>query len=158
MASCDDVLRRLLDAGGAMRRLVTVSSATFGARETFDAARLHDDEEAARRHIESIRWPNGPCCPHCGIAGTAKPLGGNAMGPGWYHCAACRRKFTVRVGTALERSHIPLRKWLHATAVISTSRRSVSVRQLRRMLGVSYRAALIMSRRIKHTMASDRAA
>ena len=72
----------------------------------------YHDEGAARVQLESIRWPDGPFCPICGSFDRVKPYGGKAMGPGWYWCTPCRRKFTVRVGSIFERSHIPIYKWL----------------------------------------------
>ena len=60
----------------------------------------YHDEGAARVQLELIRWPNGPFCPICGSFDRVKPYGGKAMGPGWYWCTPCRRKFTVRVGSS----------------------------------------------------------
>jgi transposase-like protein len=119
--------------------------------------RLYRDEEVARRHIEAIRWPDGPACPYCrgNESDRGKQLGGRSMGPGWYRCDRCRRKYTVRVGSTFERSHIPLRKWIHAAALMTGSHRRVSVRQLRRLLGVSYRSAFSMARRIRGAMEPD---
>jgi transposase-like protein len=124
---------------------------------TTSAARnpLYHDEGVARRHVESIRWPEGPLCPYCDATEKARPLGGTSMGPGWYRCTCCRRKFTVRVGSMLERSHIPLHKWIHAAALITGSRRPFSVRQLRRLTGVSYRSAFVMACRIKQAMSDS---
>jgi transposase-like protein len=119
---------------------------------------LYEDEDIARRHIEAIRWPNGPSCPYCGARDNAKRLGGRSMGPGWYRCHRCRRKYTVRVGSIFERSHIPLRKWIYATALITSSQRQLSVRHLRRRLGVSYRSALCMSQRIRQAIRDETSA
>ena len=80
----------------------------------FDDPCYHDDN-AARIALEAIFWPYGPTCPTCGKIDTVSVYGetkGKSMGPGWYWCAECREKFTVRVGTVLERSHIPLHKWM----------------------------------------------
>ena len=60
---------------------------------------IFTDSYAAREHFESIRWPDGTYCPFCGQTDTVRPLGGKSMGPGWYHCKDCRRKFTAQVGT-----------------------------------------------------------
>ena len=60
---------------------------------------IYTDEEAARKHLEAIRWPNGVTCPHCGSVEGVRPLAGESMGPGWYYCGACKDKFTVRVGS-----------------------------------------------------------
>ena len=57
---------------------------------------IFTDLEAARTHFEAIRWPDGPYCPFCGVTDRVAPLGGKSMGPGWYHCKDCRRKFTAR--------------------------------------------------------------
>ncbi len=66
----------------------------------------YHDDTAARVMFEAIRWPYGPICPHCGKTETVSELGGESMGPGWFHCSECREKFTVRVGSVLERSAI----------------------------------------------------
>jgi hypothetical protein len=77
------------------------------------------------------------------------------MGPGWYHCNACRDKFTVKTGTLYERSHIPLHKWLLATHLLTSSKKGISAHQLYRMLGFgSYRTAWFMAHRIREGMRS----
>ena len=111
------------------------------------------DENAARDFLEASRWPDGAVCPHCGQIDTVKPLGGKSMGPGWYFCADCREKFTVRVGTLYERSHIPLHKWLLATHLIVSSKKGMSALQLQRMLGITYKSAWFMCHRIRAAMA-----
>ena len=75
------------------------------------------DEDKAREFLEASRWPDGPVCPFCGQLDTVSKLGGKSMGPGWYYCSNCQdKKFTVRVGTLMERSHIPMHKWLLAAS------------------------------------------
>jgi transposase-like protein len=110
------------------------------------------DEDAAREWLEKSRWPNGPVCPHCRTQEGVKPLGGKSMGKGWYHCQPCRQKFTVRVGTLYERSHIPLRQWLLATHLLTSSKKGMSAHQLHRMLGVTYKTAWFMAHRIREAM------
>ena len=113
------------------------------------------NEEEARKVIEASRWPNGVFCPHCGVIGKVSKLGGQSMGPGWYHCNACRDKFTVKTGTLYERSHIPLHKWLLATHLLTSSKKGISAHQLYRMLGFgSYRTAWFMAHRIREGMRS----
>jgi transposase-like protein len=111
------------------------------------------DENEARKFLEASRWPDGPVCPFCGQIDTVKPLGGNSMGPGWYYCSDCQDKFTVRMGTLYERSHIPLHKWLLATHLIVSSKKGMSALQLSRMLGLSYKSAWFMCHRIREGMA-----
>jgi transposase-like protein len=81
-----------------------------------------------------------------------KALGGKSMGPGWYFCSECRDKFTVRVGTLYERSHIPLHKWLLATHLIISSKKGISALQISRMLGITYKSAWFMCHRIRAQM------
>jgi transposase-like protein len=114
------------------------------------------DEDKAREFLEKTRWPDGPACPFCGQLETVKPLGGKSMGPGWYHCSECREKFTVRVGTLYERSHIALHKWLLATHLMISSKKGMSAHQLHRMLGVTYKTAWFMSHRIREAMVDNK--
>jgi transposase-like protein len=113
---------------------------------------IYHDEEAARHHLEAMRWPDGVACPFCTSKEHVKALGGGSMGAGWYHCAECRKKFTVRVGTVWERSHIPLHKWVHATHLLSASKKGMSAHQLHRMLGITYKTAWFMAMRIREAM------
>ena len=110
------------------------------------------DEDKAREYLEKSRWPDGPFCPVCGQFETVKALGGKSMGPGWYHCSECREKFTVRVGTLYERSHIALHKWLLATHLMTSSKKGMSAHQMHRMLGVTYKTAWFMAHRIREAM------
>ena len=113
------------------------------------------DEDAAREWLERSRWPHGPVCPRCKTSEGVKPLGGKSMGKGWYHCKPCREKFTVRVGTLYERSHIPLRKWLLATHLLTSSKKGMSAHQLHRMLGVTYKTAWFMAHRIREALREE---
>ncbi len=114
---------------------------------------IFTDPEAARAHFEAIRWPAGPYCPFCGVMGDrVAALGGTSMGPGWYHCKDCRKKFTAAVGTIYERSHIPLTKWFLATHLMCSSKKGISAHQLGRMLGLPYKTAWFMAHRIREGM------
>jgi len=113
---------------------------------------IYCDEEAARLHLEAIRWPNGPVCPSCGLPDKVKVLGGKTMGPGWYHCGQCREKFTIRVGAVYERSYIPLHKWLLAFRLMASSKKGISAHQLHRTLGIQYKSAWFMAHRIREAM------
>lgn len=113
---------------------------------------IFTDLEAARAHFEAIRWPDGVYCPFCGSFDRVAPLGGKSMGPGWYHCKDCRRKFTAAVGTIYERSHIPMTKWLLATHLMCASKKAMSAHQLHRMIGLPYKTAWFMAHRIREGM------
>jgi transposase-like protein len=112
-------------------------------------------EEAAYEHVEAMLWPNGPVCPHCGVLGRAYTLKGNATRIGLKKCAACRKQFTVKIGTIFEDSHIPLHKWLQAFYLLCSSKKGISSHQLHRTLGISYKAAWFMSHRIREGMRDD---
>jgi transposase-like protein len=110
------------------------------------------DEDKAREFLETSRWPDGPFCPFCGQLDMVAKLGGKSMGPGWYYCSDCRDKFTVRVGTIMERSHIPMHKWLFASHLIVSSKKGMSALQLSRMLGITYKSSWFMCHRIREGM------
>ena len=111
-----------------------------------------NDEDAARAHLESVLWPNGPDCPHCGGTERNTRLNGTAHRPGLLYCADCKAQFTVTVGTVFERSKVPLHKWVFATHLMCASKKGVSSKQLERMLGVTYKTAWFMSHRIREAM------
>lgn len=114
---------------------------------------IFNNKEAARRHFEAARWPNGPECPHCGAVGEATELKGKSTRPGVYNCRACDKPFTASIGTIFERSHIPMHKWLLAIRLLSSSKKGISAHQLWRMLGFgSYRTAWFMAHRIRESM------
>lgn len=110
------------------------------------------DEQAARTHLEAIRWPNGPICPHCGGTERNSRLEGQAHRAGVIFCGDCRTQFTVTVGTVFERSKIPLHKWIAATHLICASKKGISSKQLERMLKVTYKTAWFMAHRIRKAM------
>src|SRR5579883_3375160 len=106
---------------------------------------IYTDETKAREHLEALRWPNGPICPHCGVVGNAAHLEGKSTRPGVWKCRECRKPFSVTVGTVFERSHIPLNKWLLAVHLLSSSKKGMSAHQLHRMMGVTYKSAWFMA-------------
>jgi transposase-like protein len=110
------------------------------------------DENAAREHLEKMRWPNGPVCPRCGGKDRVAKMEGEAYRPGLYHCGKCRRQFTATIGTIYERSHIPLHKWFLAAHLMAAGKKGTSAHQLHRMLGLSYKSAWFMAHRIRAGM------
>ena len=114
------------------------------------------DEEKARAFLEGERWPAGVVCPFCNKREGVTALQGKSMGPGWYYCNLCdQKKFTVRTGSVMERSHVPLAKWALAFRLIAASKKGMSSKQLERMLGVTYKTAWFMSMRIRAAMSQD---
>jgi len=82
----------------------------------------------------------------------ATAMKGKAHRKGAYQCNACRKQFSVTVGTVFERSKVPLNKWLLATFLLSSSKKGMSAHQLHRMLGVTYKTAWFMAHRIREAM------
>jgi transposase-like protein len=106
--------------------------------------------EAAREWLEKLRWPEGPICSHCGTVNHAY----KTKKPGWYRCAEkeCRKDFTVTTGTVMERSHIPLNKWLMGFYLLNASKKGMSAHQLHRALNLDYKSAWFMCHRIREAM------
>lgn len=111
---------------------------------------IFNNEEAARKHFEGLRWPEGRYCPHCGEVERTSPVKGKQVG--LYYCNSCAKKFSATVGTVYERSHIPLHKWLAATHLMAASKKGISAHQIHRMLGITYKSAWFMCHRIREAM------
>ncbi len=115
--------------------------------------RFHD-EQAAYDWVESHLWADGPVCPRCDGRDRVTKLKGKSTRIGTYKCNACRKPFTVKIGTIFEDSHIPLRLWLQAIVLLCASKKGISSNQLHRMLGVTLKSAWFLSHRIREAMRS----
>lgn len=115
------------------------------------AAHFHN-EEAAYAFIEGRIWTDGRVCPHCGVVDRSGPLKGKSTRIGVYKCYACRKPFTVKVGTVFESSHIKPHIWLQAMHLLTSSTKGTSTNQLSRILGVSLQSAWFLSHRIREAM------
>lgn len=111
------------------------------------------NEELAIAHVEASRWPTGVDCPHCGSDAVTR-MGGKTQA-GMFLCNDCRNKFTARTGTVMERSHIPVHKWLLAIHLLNSGKNGVSTHELHRLLGVTYKSAWFLSHRIREAMKDD---
>jgi transposase-like protein len=120
--------------------------------------KIYSDENAAREHLESLNWPDGPICPHCGTVNEATKLAGKSTRPGVYKCRPCQKPFSVTVGTVFERSKIKLNVWVHAVDLYTASKKGFSAHQLHRTLGVTYKTAWFMAHRIREAMAPNKKA
>ena len=113
-------------------------------------APMFHDEAKALAHLEASRWPDGAFCPHCGSVRVRKMEGKTQAG--MFLCNDCRDKFTVRTGSVMERSHVPLHKWLLATHIMAASKKGMSALQMSRMIGVTYKTAWFLCHRIREAM------
>jgi transposase-like protein len=127
---------------------------------TPNLARLLDqigDEENARLLLESIRWPDGPVCIHCGELNNcgrlkARPDSRKPVRNGVWKCYGCKEQFTVTVGTVFEDSHIPLHRWLLISYLMCASKKGMSAHQIHRMTGISYKTVWFMCHRLRFAM------
>ena len=121
------------------------------------------DEAAAFEALESIIWPSGPTCPHCGSADRLNRLAGvrskaskkhpeGLLRHGLWKCYECRGQFTVRKGTVFEASHLKLHQWFQAAYLLCSSKKGISSNQLARTLGVTVKTAWFASHRLREAM------
>src|ERR1700720_3036684 len=88
----------------------------------FDARALRD-EKAAYAYVEARIWANGRFCPHCGVVERSGLRKAKSSRGALYKCYACRKPFTVKIGTIFEDSHVPLHLWLQAIVMMCSSKR-----------------------------------
>jgi transposase-like protein len=121
---------------------------------TFQLFQAFPDEEAARLYLESRLWPDGVKCPECksGERITVRPR------KGFYRCNACGNfDFTVRTGTILERSKVPLHKWLYAMYLLVTARKGISSLQLAKEIGITQKSAWFVLHRLREACSTPEA-
>jgi len=103
------------------------------------------DEQAAIEHFTSVRWAGGAYCPHCGATKVYHFSDGKT-----HKCGACRKRFSIRVGTIFEDSKIPLRTWMLAIWLITSHKKGIASTQLAKDLGVTQKTAWFMLHRLRH--------
>jgi transposase-like protein len=128
----------------------------------FTNRRFYDEAEAFKA-LEAILWPDGPVCPHCGAVDRlgrlenqkTKASKKNPQGKlihGLWKCYHCKDKFTVRIGTIFEDSHLPLHLWFQAAFLMCSSKKGVSANQLHRTIGCTLKTAWFMAHRLREAM------
>lgn len=119
--------------------------------------RACNDELAAVEFMERQRWGDTPACPRCGdcdVYQMQDRQGGRSKRFLW-RCKGCKQQYSVRVGTVLEDSRIPLRHWCYAFWQACASKKGVSALQIKRQTGLSYKSALFLMHRIRWAMADN---
>ncbi|MDP2648389.1 MAG: IS1595 family transposase [bacterium] len=111
----------------------------------FQFFKLFPDEAAATRFYENARWSDGVRCPRCDKKDGVRKM----VKPQPYHCSHCRKYFSVRVGSVMEASRIPLQKWLMATYLLTTARKGISSCQLAREMHITQPSAYFLLSRIR---------
>ncbi|MYB50836.1 MAG: IS1595 family transposase [Acidobacteriia bacterium] len=120
--------------------------------DLFEVMEMFPDETAARAWFESIVWASGRCCGHCGSVNTHETPKHKTMP---YRCRDCRHYFSVKTGTPMACSNVPLRKWAIAIYLCITNLKSVSANKLRRDIRVSYQTSWFMMHRIREAWADE---
>ena len=116
-----------------------------------ELAEMFPTEESARVWFEAQRWPDGARCPHCDGDQVAQVPNHKPMP---WRCRPCRKYFSVRTGTVMERSKITLKKWAFAIYLCTTNLKGVSSLKLHRDLNITQKSAWFMSHRIRAALDS----
>jgi transposase-like protein len=111
------------------------------------------DEESARLLFENKRWGDTSYCGHCGSIEVSECKDHIPMA---YRCKSCRRHFSVRTGTVLAESSLPLYKWLMAIYMLTTARKGIPSTQMARELGVTQKTAWFLAQRIRETWMNNK--
>lgn len=124
----------------------------FNFKSVIELLDYFKDEQTCISFYEQIRWGNGTYCPHCGS--TKKPYRTNKG----FKCSekACYKKFTVKVGTIFEQSHIPLRTWFAAIYLITAHKKGISSLQLGRDLNITQKTAWFLLHRVREMLKAER--
>ena len=122
-------------------------------QSTLSAPHFHN-EDAAFAYVEAHLWPHGPVCFHCKGTERIGKMNGKTTRAGLYKCYACKKPFTVRMGTIFESSHVPLRVWLQIIYLMCSSKKGISTRQIHRIIGGSLKTAWFLGHRIREAMRS----
>lgn len=107
-------------------------------------------ERRCERALESARWPNGFCCPHCSDTHASCFV---REGRRYWQCCRCRTQTTVTAGTIFDSSKLPLTTWFLAMHLLTQSKNNVSALELKRHLGVSYPTAWLVKHKLMQVMA-----
>lgn len=128
---------------------------TVGLKMSILSKEYFHNEEAAFAYLESIVWPDGPHCPHCGSVERISKIKANPekrVRYGLHKCGECKKQFTAKVGTVFEHARIPMHKILQAVYLMSCSKKGISAHQLSRVLEVQYKTAWFLAHRIREAM------
>ncbi|MDP9297920.1 MAG: IS1595 family transposase [Actinomycetota bacterium] len=116
-------------------------------RTLVEAIRYFEDPAVATEFVAHLRWPDGPECPSCGGKDhsflTSRRI---------WKCKACKKQFSVKVGTIFEDSPIPLDKWLASIWLIANAKNGISSHELGRSVGLTQKSAWFVLHRVRLAM------
>lgn len=116
-------------------------------RNIIELIETFPNEKDCVKHLADMKWKNGAKCPYCQHE-KIYTFSNNIK----YKCAACRRNFSVRVGTIFEDSKLSLRKWFIAIYLETAHKKGISSHQLSRDIGVTQKSAWHMLHRIRECL------
>jgi transposase-like protein len=125
------------------------------SKNVADLPNAWSSDKTAVEYMERQRWGDSPACPRCGVTDVYQMRDaktGERSKRFLWRCRGCKGQYSVRVGTIMEDSAIPLQHWCFAFAAACASKKGVSAKQIERMTGVSYKSALFMMHRIRWAM------
>lgn len=118
----------------------------------FEFMKLFPTEVEATEYFETKRWEKGVFCPHCG---SVRVSAVKSKKPMPHRCKDCRKHFSVRTGTVLAESKLPLQTWLMAMYLLHTSKKGVSSTLMAKELGVTQKTAWHLNHRIREAMSNQ---
>ncbi len=110
-------------------------------------------EQSAIDHLTAIRWANGKFCPQCGNADGSKI--GTLKGTNFHKCYACRKRFSIKVGTIFQDTKLPLRTWYAAIWMITNHPKGIASTTLASDLGITQKSAWFVLHRLRHAARTD---
>jgi hypothetical protein len=114
-----------------------------------DLQRQLPSEKAACQYWAAMRWPDGAICPYCFSKAVYVFTDGKRFKCKEEHC---KQIFSIRVGTCMEGSNVPVRKWVLAVYLMCESSKGISSIQLANLVGVTQKTGWFMSHRIREMM------
>ncbi len=118
----------------------------------FDLFEMFPNEKSAKDWLENCRWGDQRCCAHCGSTKTT-PV--RNLKPMPYQCVDCRKFFSVRTGTVMAESRLPLQKWVFAIYLWATSIKGVSSMKLHRDLKITQKSAWFLAHRLREAFSDN---
>jgi transposase-like protein len=115
-----------------------------------EAIRYFSDPDTCTAFVAQVIWPDGPFCPACACTEYSYLTTRRV-----WKCKACKKQYSVKVGTIFENSPLPLSKWLPAVWLISNSKNGISSHELGRALGITQKSAWFMLHRIRLAMQTE---
>lgn len=120
-----------------------------------DFMKQYGTEEQCEKAFTQARWPDGFCCPRCAHKTAAQYRRG---GRAFWHCGACHLQVSLRSGTIMEHSHLPLTKWYLAIYLMTQSKTNIAALAMKRQLGISWKSAWLLKHKLMEVMRQREAA